>query len=296
MAITDHITGTVIHGLGNGRKLGFPTANVAPDTPPALEKGVYAVWVRVNGKRFLGMLYVGTRPTLDLETITYEIHIFGLRRNLYNEKIAFSVIRKIRDEKRFKSVKELTKALQNDKNAIKELLRAPRHAMLTKAQIPAVLEIIEQAKRRMKAKNLDQWQTGYPNEETLMADHAHQQGHVFLKNGKVVAYAAIVFDPDPFYKKIDGKWLSSGKTYVTVHRIAVHDDWLRHGFAEHILQYAERMAARKGVRWFRIDTHHDNRAMRNLVREAGFTFCGVVQVRDGKRMAYEKFIGETQPK
>ena len=40
-----YITGTVIHGLENGRKFGFPTANVHPDFPPKLKKGVYAVWV-----------------------------------------------------------------------------------------------------------------------------------------------------------------------------------------------------------------------------------------------------------
>jgi riboflavin kinase/FMN adenylyltransferase len=78
-----YLTGTVIHGLENGRKFGFPTANVQPDTPPALEKGVYAVWVKIDGKRYKGMLYVGTRPTLGLHEPTYEINIFNCRKNLY---------------------------------------------------------------------------------------------------------------------------------------------------------------------------------------------------------------------
>jgi hypothetical protein len=60
--------------------------------------------------------------------------------------------------------------------------------------------------------------------------------------------------------------------------------------ARHALKFAERKARAKGVKWFRIDTHHDNRAMRNLIRDFGFTLCGIVQVRDGMRMAYEKRV------
>jgi len=288
MKFTDLITGTVIQGLGNGRKFGFPTANIAPDTPTELSKGVYAVLVKIDGKSYKGMLYVGTRPTLGLESLTYEIHLFGIHKKLYGKKITFRVIRKIREEKRFSSSKKLIEALKKDKGTIQELLRAPIHKTARKQDIPRIMEIIEQAKRRMRKQGLDQWQDGYPNEAALQNDITLHQGHIFQKAGQIVAYAAIVFDPDPYYQKIEGQWLSSGETYITVHRIAIHEEWLRHGFAQHIIKYAEKKALREGVRWFRIDTHHDNIAMRNMIREAGFTLCGIVQVRDGKRLAYEK--------
>ena len=285
-----YITGTVIHGLENGRKFGFPTANVQPDTPAELEKGVYAVWVKIDGNRYKGMLYVGTRPTLGLHETTYEINIFNFRKSLYGKTISFRVIQKIRGEKRFKNTDELMAALRHDKETVSELLKAPTHAIARKQDIPDIMTIIGQAKQRMKKQGLDQWQDGYPNEEAILNDYARKVGHLFRKDNKPVAYAAMVFDQDPYYEKIDGQWLSNGETYLTVHRIAVHDDWLGFGFAQHILQYAERIAARKGVKWFRIDTHHDNRAMRNLIRDFGFTLCGIVQVRDGMRMAYEKQI------
>lgn len=281
-------TGTVIRGLGNGRKLGFPTANLAPDAPLELTKGVYAVWVIIDGQRHKGMLYVGTRPTLGLHELTYEIHIFGIRRNLYNKRISFRVICRIRKEKRFKNEKELTAAMLNDMRLIQNLLKNPTHTLLTRALVPEVMDIIEQARQRMRKRNLDQWQDGYPNEAAIRADHANHQGHVFLKEGETAAYAAIVFGPDPYYQHIEGQWLSDGEPYVTAHRMAVHDKFLGLGIAQHILRYAEKLAVRKGVRWFRIDTHHDNLPMRNLIREAGFTFCGIVQVRDGERLAYEK--------
>ena len=57
--------------------------------------------------------------------------------------------------------------------------------------------------------------------------------------------------------------------------------------AKQILNTAEKLANKKDVQSFRIDTHQANHFMRNLIRQHGFTLCGIVQVRDGRRMAYE---------
>ena len=294
MRISDYITGTVIEGLGNGHKLGFPTANVQPDTPVSLEKGAYAAWVKYDGKRHKGMLYVGTRPTLNLHELTYEIHILDASPRLYGKQIAFKPVYKIAEEKKFRSQEELVKALIGYKQSAKILLTPSRsiHLNPTLDHIKDIMKIIEQAKCRMKERGLDQWQDGYPDEAAIRNDIKRHQGHLFMKEGNPAAYAAIVFDKDPYYEKIDGQWLSDGEPYVAVHRIAVADEFLGLDLARHILEYAERKARAKGVRWFRIDTHHDNLPMRNLIRDFGFTFCGVVQVRDGKRMAYEKRVAE----
>ena len=292
MFFTDYITGTVIQGLGNGHKFGFPTANVQPDTPVTLEKGAYAAWVRYDGKCHKGMLYVGTSPTLNLHELTYEIHVIDACPRLYGKQIAFKPVYKIEEEIKFRSQKELIKALNDYKESAKILLSPSRsiHLNPTLDHINDIMKIIGQAKHRMKKMGLDQWQDGYPNEEAVHNDKRKHQGHYFIKWGKPAAYAAIVFGKDPYYEKIDGQWLSDGEPYVVVHRLAVADEFLGLDLAKHILRFAERKARAKGVRWFRIDTHHDNIPMRNLIRDFGFTFCGVVQVRDGKRMAYEKKV------
>ena len=292
MYITDYITGTVIQGLGNGHKFGFPTANVQPDTPVSIEKGAYAAWVKYDGKRHKGMLYVGTRPTLKLHELTYEIHVIDASPRLYGKRISFKPVYKIADEKRFKNEDKLIDALFDYKESAKHILSPlySYHFPATKTHLKDIMEIIGQAKRRMKERGLDQWQDGYPNETAIDNDIRRKQGHFFLKRTKPAAYAAIVFDKDPYYEKIDGQWLSNGEPYVTVHRIAVADEYLGLDLAQHILKFAERKARAKHVQWFRIDSHHDNLPMRNLIRDFGFTFCGVVQVRDGKRMAYEKKV------
>lgn len=162
-----------------------------------------------------------------------------------------------------------------------------RHRYARQTDLSAIMTIIHQAKSRMNALGIDQWQDGYPNEESLLTDIQAKQGYVFIEKNVVVAYAAIVFTDDPYYKNIDGEWLTNDP-YVVVHRIAVHDNYTHQGIATHILQTAEKKAAQRGVSSFRIDTHHDNRLMRNMIRKFGFTLCGIVEVRDGKRLAYEK--------
>ena len=156
--------------------------------------------------------------------------------------------------------------------------------------IPEILTIIGHAKERIRLLGISQWQDGYPNEEAIRADIAHKEGIVVVEGDAIIAYAAVIFREEPTYAHIDGRWLSDSP-YVVVHRIAVRDGHTRRGVAKYVMRDVERRAARRHVAYFRIDTHQGNHHMRNLIRGCGFTLCGIVQVRDGKRMAYEKYIG-----
>ena len=76
------ITGTVVHGYEEGRKIGFPTANILPPEgklmPP---NGVYESEVTIEGKtRCVGYEQNRTRPTLTVQTVTIETNILGFYR------------------------------------------------------------------------------------------------------------------------------------------------------------------------------------------------------------------------
>lgn len=107
-------TGTVIRGLGNGRKLGFPTANIRPDSPLELEKGVYAARIEIDGVRYKGMFYVGTRPSLGLTENTYEVHLLHFSGNLYGKTLSFELMQFIRPEQKFESMEALVEQLKKD--------------------------------------------------------------------------------------------------------------------------------------------------------------------------------------
>lgn len=114
--------GQVVRGLQNGRKLGFPTANVKLDEVAEIETGAYAVDVRIDKDVFYGMLYVGTRPTLGLAQTSVEIHIFDFDRDIYGQNIGFRLLKKIADEQRFDSLETLKEKLQQYKTEILHFL------------------------------------------------------------------------------------------------------------------------------------------------------------------------------
>ena len=116
------IEGVVIGGNRLGRKLGFPTANIAISDDLAVENGVYCSKVFVEGDEYVAMTNVGIRPSVDGSRRLLETHLFGFQGLLYGLKLRVELYDKIRDEKRFSSVEELREQIAKDFNKIKELM------------------------------------------------------------------------------------------------------------------------------------------------------------------------------
>ncbi len=109
------ISGRVEKGRGNGKILGFPTANVAyPEYKLLPKDGVYKG--RVNGK--VAVVNVGKNPTFDAEKRTVEVHIPGENRDFYGEQITVEFTDKIRDEIKFKNKDELISQIKRDVESI----------------------------------------------------------------------------------------------------------------------------------------------------------------------------------
>ena len=83
------LTGTVIHGKGNGRKVGMPTANLYYAEGAKLpERGVYGVRARIDGKWYPGVTNVGTRPSVDDDPrMTVETFLPGEDMDLYGREM-----------------------------------------------------------------------------------------------------------------------------------------------------------------------------------------------------------------
>ena len=113
--------GKVIDGFKIGRKIGFPTANLQLDEQEKLlpAVGVYAVKILADGKNYLGMLNIGTRPTLNSgNTISIEVHIINFDKDIYNQTIEVEFLQKIRDEKKFDNVNQLIEQLTKDREKV----------------------------------------------------------------------------------------------------------------------------------------------------------------------------------
>lgn len=121
-----NITGTVVAGQQIGRTINFPTANIqvnnANKVIPA--DGVYAAWVTINQQNFMGMLNIGTRPTVNnqLSNKTIEVHIINFNAEIYGQHIKISFVEKIRDEIKFESINGLKLQLQTDQQQTLKIL------------------------------------------------------------------------------------------------------------------------------------------------------------------------------
>ncbi len=107
----------VVCGEGRGRKLDYPTANLKPEEEKKMlpAKGVYAVQVITDaGKLLPGALYIGSKPTFGGFRVGIEVHMIGLVGNLYGREVEVHFLRRIRDERVFRSESALRRQIGKD--------------------------------------------------------------------------------------------------------------------------------------------------------------------------------------
>ena len=110
------ISGRVVKGLGNGRILGFPTANIEVSEYKLLPRdGVYKG--KIGNKN--AVVNIGKNPTFGAEQRTVEVHIIGEEKDIYGENIAVELTERIRDEIKFSKEEDLISQIKRDIESIK---------------------------------------------------------------------------------------------------------------------------------------------------------------------------------
>ncbi len=116
------ISGTVIHGLQNGRKMGFPTANLGPycEFMQIPADGVYSALAAVDGETWPAMLNIGFRPTFQGNARTIEAHLLGFDRDIYFHELKLEFVDYLRPERRFSSPQQLAAQLEADRDKVRQ--------------------------------------------------------------------------------------------------------------------------------------------------------------------------------
>ncbi|MGI6752335.1 MAG: bifunctional riboflavin kinase/FAD synthetase [Anaerovoracaceae bacterium] len=108
-------SGTVIVGNKLGRSLGYPTSNLAIDesmvTPP---DGVYVTLASYGGTSCPSITNLGRKPTVGNHERSIETHIFNFNKELYGKQIRIEFLKRLRGEKKFESVEELSDQIRKD--------------------------------------------------------------------------------------------------------------------------------------------------------------------------------------
>jgi len=110
------ISGRVISGKGRGRKLlNFATANIEMTSDKIVPlNGVYLVGIKIDDKKYYGLMNIGIKPTFKETERTIEVHIINFNKKIYNKKVVVNVLQRIREEKYFSNTNLLKKQIEED--------------------------------------------------------------------------------------------------------------------------------------------------------------------------------------
>jgi len=111
-----NITGVVEKGNQVGQRLGFRTANITlSEEYQLLKKGVYGVYVTLNGKKYLGVCNIGNNPTLNfVKRPRLEVHILDFNSMIYDQVLSVDFVVFLREEIQFDSVEALVAQIRQD--------------------------------------------------------------------------------------------------------------------------------------------------------------------------------------
>ena len=122
-----HMQGRVVKGFQNGRKIGYPTANLQVHPHKLIPmNGAYLVSCQLsalNPPTLFGMLNIGTRPTLhNGKQRSIEVHIFDFEGNLYGTSLQISLLHRLRQEQEFDTLNALRLQLARDEKDSRQWL------------------------------------------------------------------------------------------------------------------------------------------------------------------------------
>lgn len=119
------ISGLVVEGKGNGRKINFPTANLELNYTYVFPKeGVYMGYAYFLNRKRKAMICVGTHPTINqLLNPIIEVHIIDFNEVLYGREIYVDFVSYIRPVIQFATFEELREQLLKDEEKVKNTLQ-----------------------------------------------------------------------------------------------------------------------------------------------------------------------------
>ncbi len=158
------------------------------------------------------------------------------------------------------------------------------------SEFSIAMDMINMAKKHLKDQGIDQWQTGYPDEECIRNDIKSSKGFFFVDDNELlVGYVCIDFDGEPAYDHLNGSW-SSDAPYVVAHRMAFTDAARGKGISQIAFALIEDYARNKGISSFRVDTDADNKKMRHILEKFGFIYRGTIWFDNSEKIAFDKSI------
>ncbi|UOE44656.1 bifunctional riboflavin kinase/FAD synthetase [Agromyces larvae] len=121
---TPTVSGIVVHGAARGRELGYPTANLSPESEGLIPAdGVYAGWLTDAGTRYPAAISVGDNPTFEgVPKKQVEAYVLDRDLDLYDHLVDVEFVERLRGMVAFESIEGLIDTIRDDVDRARELL------------------------------------------------------------------------------------------------------------------------------------------------------------------------------
>lgn len=157
-------------------------------------------------------------------------------------------------------------------------------------QLPKALEIYKSCVALHKKEGFNQWDENYPSLKTIERDVSKNWLFGGFLNDELTALIAITRDEPQEYKAI--QWNISSN-YVIIHRLGVHENYLRKGIAKQLMIFAEKHSKKEGFLAIKLDTFSLNKGALNFYNKIGYSKVGYVKFpkrTDSNYTCFEKIL------
>lgn len=161
--------------------------------------------------------------------------------------------------------------------------------MANESDRESILEIYLEGSNSLKNDGVDQWQGKYVPSFKDIDEHLGIDLYVLEYHRKIVSTVCLVEGIDEDYENINGKWNTS-LPYISIHKVATSNEYKKQSFGRKMMSYIENFAKRKRMD-LRIDTHKDNKKMRNFILSCGYKYTGELILNgELERLGYDKKV------
>ena len=140
------------------------------------------------------------------------------------------------------------------------------------SEIPDILKLTKACAVAMIEKGIYQWNEHYPSRSAFEKDVREKSLYVQIIDGQIIGTVVISNQMDQEYVSVS--WLSENKNNIYIHRLAVLPEQQGKGYAQRLMDFAERYAREKGYTSVRLDTFSQNRRNQVFYETRGYQRLG----------------------
>lgn len=142
----------------------------------------------------------------------------------------------------------------------------------TQYDIQVLMDITKACARHMISQGIFQWNEHYPSSSAFENDITRNELYVAEVDNQIRGCIVISEVMDDEYIPI--QWLTSNKNNIYIHRLAIHPEYQRQGFAQQLMDFAERFAIENSYSSIRLDTFSMNKRNQKFYELRGYQCLG----------------------